>query len=72
MMVENITHFGIDELKALIKNHLWGTLSDRKHCHDCEARFVCGDECMVVSYYNQKILNSIDETMCKLKNLCLN
>lgn len=55
---------GISEEKV---NALWQILSQRKHCQNCEARFVCGGECMVVSYYKNKKLDTVDETMCKLK-----
>lgn len=48
-------------------NYLWRILSERKHCQDCIARFVCGGECLVVSYYKDKRLDSVDEVMCKLK-----
>ncbi len=41
--------------------------TERPHCQDCEARYVCGGECMVVSYYKDKKLDSVDEVMCKLK-----
>ena len=45
----------------------WSIQSDRKRCQECEARYVCGGECMVVSYYKNKRLDSADEVMCKLK-----
>lgn len=48
-------------------NHFWTIQSQRKNCQDCEARYVCGGECMVVSYYKEKRLDSIDEVMCSLK-----
>lgn len=45
----------------------WSIQSERKRCQECEARYVCGGECMVVSYYKNKRLDSADEVMCKLK-----
>ncbi len=48
-------------------NHFWNILSERKHCQDCEVRFVCGGECMIVSYYKDNRLDSVDEVMCELK-----
>jgi len=48
-------------------NHFWNILSERKRCQDCEVRFVCGGECMIVSYYKVNRLDSVDEVMCKLK-----
>jgi len=48
-------------------NHFWNILSERKRCQDCEVRFVCGGECMIVSYYKDNRLDSVDEVMCKLK-----
>lgn len=45
----------------------WNILSERRHCQDCEARYVCGGECMVVSYYKNKTLDSVEEVMCELK-----
>lgn len=48
-------------------NHFWSIQSQRKNCQDCEARYVCGGECMVVSYYYNNQLDSVDEVMCKLK-----
>ncbi|PKK95299.1 MAG: hypothetical protein CVV60_01915 [Tenericutes bacterium HGW-Tenericutes-5] len=48
-------------------NHFWSIQLERKHCQDCEARYVCGGECMVVSYYKDKKLDSVDEVMCELK-----
>lgn len=47
--------------------HYWNILSERRHCQDCEARYVCGGECMVVSYYKDNSIDSVDEVMCKLK-----
>jgi len=55
---------GIDQEKV---NRFWKIQSERKQCQDCEARYVCGGECMVVSYYKDKLLDSVDEVMCKLK-----
>jgi uncharacterized protein len=55
---------GLNQMKM---NHFWSVQSQRKNCQDCEARYVCGGECMVVSYYKDKRLDSVDEVMCKLK-----
>jgi len=55
---------GLDQTRI---NHFWNILSERKHCLDCEARYVCGGECMVVSYYKDNRLDSVDEVMCELK-----
>jgi uncharacterized protein len=41
--------------------------TERTHCQDCDARYVCGGECFVVAYYKNKRLDSVDEVMCKLK-----
>jgi uncharacterized protein len=46
---------------------LWETLTNRQNCEDCEARFVCGGECLVVSYYKSKKITETDEIMCELK-----
>jgi len=48
-------------------DQFWNILSERRRCLDCEARYVCGGECMVVSYYKNKTLDSVDEVMCELK-----
>jgi uncharacterized protein len=48
-------------------NHFWSIQTERKQCQECEARYVCGGECMVVSYYKDKRLDSVDEVMCQLK-----
>ncbi len=47
-------------------NHFWNILSERKHCQECYVRYVCGGECMIVSFYKDKRLDSVDEVMCKL------
>jgi radical SAM protein with 4Fe4S-binding SPASM domain len=46
---------------------LWEMMIGRKNCVDCEARFVCGGECIVVSYYKSLKLDSVDQIMCDLK-----
>jgi len=48
-------------------NHFWSIQTERKQCQECEARYVCGGECMVVSFYKSKRLDSVDEVMCILK-----
>ncbi len=56
------TGFNIDRM-----NHLWSILSERKHCQVCVARYVCGGECLIVSYYKDRRLDSVDQVMCELK-----
>ena len=55
---------GLDQARI---NHFWNILSERKHCLYCEARYVCGGECMVVSYYKDHQLDDVDKVMCELK-----
>ncbi len=55
---------GIDSKKV---NKFWRILTERKHCTNCFARFVCGGECMINSFYSKKSLDSIDKVMCDLK-----
>lgn len=55
---------GVDYSKV---NTLWELMSRRKHCDGCEARFVCGGECMVESYYTTGNIASVDHAMCVLK-----
>lgn len=49
-----------------VREH-WELLSKRSECGDCSARFVCGGECMLVSYssYNRK--DRPDPDMCRFK-----
>lgn len=56
-----------DGLNQERMNGFWNILSKRKNCENCEARFVCGGECMVVSYYQDNRLDSKDHVMCELK-----
>ncbi len=55
---------GLDRKKM---NNFWRILTDRRHCTGCFARFVCGGECMVNSFYFDKSIMSVDNTMCDLK-----
>lgn len=48
-------------------NLFWKIQSERKHCQECVVRYVCGGECMVVSFYKDKRLDSVDEMMCEMK-----
>ncbi len=63
-MVVGTLEEGLNQEKM---NRLWKIQSKRALCQTCEARYVCGGECMVVSYYKDKRLDSVDEVMCKLK-----
>jgi sulfatase maturation enzyme AslB (radical SAM superfamily) len=42
-------------------------LTERSHCKDCFARFVCGGECMVSSYYTTRRIDEVDAVMCELR-----
>jgi len=55
---------GIDHNKVL---EIWNILTSRERCKNCEARFVCGGECLVVSYYKSKKISELDEVMCSFK-----
>jgi uncharacterized protein len=55
---------GLEEQKI---NIIWNVLSKREYCKDCIARYVCGGECLIVSYYKDKKIDSIDKVMCELK-----
>lgn len=55
---------GIDKTKS---NEFWKTLTERKNCKSCFARFVCGGECMINAYYTNQDLKSVDSIMCNLK-----
>jgi uncharacterized protein len=66
----------IDELKIgtlkdgidyMMRDKFWKQLTERKECKDCFARYVCGGECMVSSYYSTCSINKVDEVMCNLK-----
>lgn len=67
---------GIDDLKVgsleggisyKKRDEFYRVLTGRSNCKDCFARFVCGGECMVSSYYSTKSINEVDTTMCDLK-----
>lgn len=55
---------GIDKNKV---DYFWKLLSDSDRCEECEARFVCGGECLIVSKYYNNDLISLNPMMCKLK-----
>jgi uncharacterized protein len=57
---------GIDFIKV---NKLWEMISGKKYCDGCEARFVCGGECMVESFYSSGNTSTVDRTMCALKSI---
>src|SRR5690554_1204127 len=42
-------------------------LINRKKCDYCIAKYTCGGECMITSYYNQGVIDSKDEVMCEFK-----
>jgi|GEM_PF-771021 len=67
---------GIDELKVgsleggisyKKRDKFYKVLIERINCNDCFARFVCGGECMVSSYYSTNKIDEIDTVMCELK-----
>lgn len=67
---------GIDELKVgrleggisyKKRDKFYKVLTERMNCNDCFARFVCGGECMVSSYYSYKEIDEVDAVMCALK-----
>ncbi|MFP4286774.1 MAG: SPASM domain-containing protein [Candidatus Izemoplasmataceae bacterium] len=67
---------GIDELKVgnleggisyKKRDKFYKVLTEREKCNDCFARFVCGGECMVSSYYSTNKINEVDQVMCELK-----
>lgn len=55
---------GIDKHK---QQDIWKVLSDRRKCDGCIAKFVCGGECLVTSYYSLGRIDSFDQVMCELK-----
>ncbi len=55
---------GIDTDK---RDAFWKILTERSKCDYCFARFICGGECMVSSYYTYGKLDKVDKTMCELK-----
>jgi radical SAM protein with 4Fe4S-binding SPASM domain len=67
---------GIEELEVgsleggisyKIRDKLYKVLTEREKCNDCFARFVCGGECMVSSYYSTNKIDEVDQVMCELK-----
>ena len=63
MVVGNLST-GIDTRK---RDEFWKLLVGRKLCIDCFARFVCGGECMVSSYYISGEIDQKEDVMCTLK-----
>jgi uncharacterized protein len=66
----------IDELKIgtlesginyEMRDRLWKQLTEREECNNCFARFVCGGECMVSTYYATNKIDKVDHIMCELK-----
>jgi len=55
---------GIDEEK---QKNIADVLVKQEKCANCRAKFVCGGECMVTSYYANKSIKEFDPIMCKLK-----
>ncbi|HBG32482.1 MAG TPA: hypothetical protein DDW82_01885 [Acholeplasmataceae bacterium] len=55
---------GIDIQK---QQGVWKVLSDRSKCDQCIAKFVCGGECMITSYYAHGKIDEMDSVMCDLK-----
>lgn len=49
------------------REKLYIVLTRRINCNDCFARFVCGGECMVSSYYSTNKIDEVDTVMCDLK-----
>lgn len=45
----------------------WELLSKRAACKDCYVRFVCGGECMLVSFFAHQKKDMLDQDMCRLK-----
>lgn len=55
---------GIDFNK---QKEFYDLLTSRKNCDGCEAKFVCGGECLVNAYYIRGNINEKDDIMCRLK-----
>lgn len=55
---------GIDTQK---QQNIWKVLSERNKCDQCIAKFVCGGECMIMSYYAHGTIDDTDSIMCDLK-----
>ena len=49
------------------RDKFWKHLTNRSKCNSCFARFVCGGECMINSYYSKGRFDQLDEVMCDLK-----
>ena len=67
---------GIEDLKVgsleggisyKLRDKFYKVLTERSNCNDCFARFVCGGECMVSSYYSTNRIDDVDNGMCELK-----
>lgn len=43
------------------------TLLNKKKCNGCIAKYVCGGECMITSFYSKGLIDSKDEIMCEFK-----
>lgn len=63
MIIGNMSE-GLSEEKT---KEIWESLSNREKCRDCEAKFVCGGECLVVSFYSGSNFSTKDPFMCELK-----
>jgi len=46
---------------------LWREMYRKSECAECEAKYVCGGECLVVSYYKHNRIDRVDDVMCVLK-----
>ncbi|MCF7931299.1 MAG: SPASM domain-containing protein [Acholeplasmataceae bacterium] len=55
---------GIDTQKQQV---IWKVLSERNKCGQCIAKYVCGGECMITSYYAHGKIDELDAVMCDLK-----
>lgn len=53
-------------------HEIWSILRKHKACENCVARFVCGGECLVVSYYSSRKFDNVDPIMCVLKKHLFN
>lgn len=56
-----------DGINYDVRDKFWEHLTKRVRCEDCFARFVCGGECMVSSYYAANVIYKVDDVMCELK-----
>lgn len=55
---------GVDEKK---QRFIYELQMSRSKCGSCPAKFVCGGECLVNSYYSTGKIDVLDNVMCKLK-----